>query len=124
VSAEHALKGRKQMAGAYTEVTDATFPREVLNSADPVIVDFWAPWCMPCLRMAPTFEALALEYQGKIRFAKMNTDDNQMTPSHYGIQGIPTMIIFRGGQEVDRIVGLVSRETLKRHLDAVLGAVA
>ncbi|HEX6123659.1 MAG TPA: thioredoxin, partial [Ktedonobacterales bacterium] len=105
-------------------VTDATFSREVLNSTEPVIVDFWAPWCHPCLRMAPTFEALAVEYQGKIRFAKLNTDENENTPMRYGIQGIPTMIFFRGGQEVDRIVGLVNRETLKRRLDAVLGAVA
>jgi thioredoxin 1 len=112
------------MSGAYTVVTDATFAQEVLNSADPVIVDFWAPWCQPCLRMAPTFEALAQEYQGKIRFAKMNTDENGLTPGRFNIQGIPTMIIFRGGKEVDRIVGLVNRDTLKRHLEAALGAVA
>lgn len=112
------------MAGAYTEVTDQTFGDTVLKSDQPVIVDFWAPWCRPCLMMAPTFEKLAGEYQGKVTFAKMNTDENQMTPGRFGIQSIPTLIIFRGGREVDRIVGLVPGEVLKRHLDAAVSAVA
>jgi thioredoxin 1 len=110
------------MSGAYLEVTDQSFGEQVLKSEEPVIVDFWAPWCGPCLRMAPTFEALATEYTGKMTFAKLNTDDNQMTPSGLGIQGIPTMIIFHGGKEVDRIVGMVPREVLKRHLDTALAA--
>lgn len=110
------------MAGAYVEVTDQAFNDKVLKSNEPVVVDFWAPWCRPCLMMAPTFEALSNEYQGKITFAKLNTDDNPDTPSRYFIQGIPTMLIFRDGKEVDRIVGLVPREVLKKHLDAALGA--
>src|SRR5690348_13067058 len=107
------------MSGAYIEVTDQTFVEKVLQSDTPVIVDFWAPWCTPCLRMAPTFERLAGEYAGKITFAKLNTDDNQSTPSRLGIQGIPTMIVFQGGREVDRIVGLVHGDVLKRHLENV-----
>jgi thioredoxin 1 len=107
------------MSGAYIEVTDQTFGEQVLQSDGPVIVDFWAPWCTPCLRMAPTFEKLAGEYSGKITFAKMNTDENQTTPSRLGIQGIPTMIIFSGGKEVDRVVGMVPGDVLKRHLDGV-----
>ena len=107
------------MAGAYIEVTDQTFTEKVLQSDKPVIVDFWAPWCTPCLRMAPTFERLAGEYADKITFAKLNTDDNQNTPTRLGIQGIPTMIIFQGGREVDRVVGLVQGDVLKRHLENV-----
>lgn len=110
------------MAGSYIEVTDQAFKDKVLGSDEPVVVDFWAPWCRPCLMMAPTFEALSNEYQGKITFAKLNTDDNQNVPGEYGIQGIPTMLIFNKGKEVDRIVGLVPREVLKRRLDAALGA--
>jgi thioredoxin 1 len=110
------------MAGTYVEVTDQSFGDKVLGSQEPVVVDFWAPWCRPCLMMAPTFEALSNDYQGKITFAKMNTDENMDTPGRLGIQGIPTLIIFRGGKEVDRIVGLVPREVFKRHLDAALGA--
>ena len=107
------------MSGAYIEVTDQTFGEKVLKSDKPVIVDFWAPWCTPCLRMALTFERLAGEYADKVTFAKMNTDDNQNTPSRLGIQGIPTMIIFQGGREVDRVVGLVHGDVLKRHLENV-----
>ncbi|MBF6591854.1 MAG: thioredoxin [Ktedonobacterales bacterium] len=112
------------MSGVYTEVTDATFAQEVLNAKEPVIVDFWAAWCGPCLKMAPVFEALAVEYQGKVRFAKMDTDANKQTPGTYGIQGIPTMIIFYGGREAARIVGYVARDEFKRRLDAALGALA
>jgi thioredoxin 1 len=112
------------MSGAYTEVTDATFKQEVLGSSLPAIVDFWAPWCQPCLRMAPNFEALAIEYQGQVRFIKMNTDDNPNTPTSLNIQGIPTLIVFRGGREVGRIVGFQSKDSVKRQLDAALSAVA
>src|SRR5215472_15544280 len=110
------------MSDTLVQVTDQEFSDTVLQSDEPVVVDFWAPWCRPCLMMAPTFEALSNEYQGKITFAKLNTDDNQDVPGRFGIQGIPTMLIFNGGKEVDRIVGLVPREVLKRHLDAALGA--
>lgn len=104
----------------YVEVSDQSFGDNVLKSDLPVVVDFWAPWCRPCLAMAPTFEALAEEYQGKVTFAKLNTDDNQMTAGRLGIQGIPTLIFFRGGREIDRIVGLVSRDVLRKHVESAL----
>mgnify|MGYP001241982309 CR=1 FL=1 len=110
------------MAGAYIEVSDSTFPKDVLQNEQPVIVDFWAPWCGPCRAMAPAFEALAQEYTGKMTFAKLNTDDNPQTPGGLGIMGIPTLIVFKGGKEVDRIVGLVKQDVLKRHIDGVLAA--
>lgn len=97
----------------YIEISDESFKRDVLDSETPVVVDFWAPWCRPCLMMAPTFEALAGDYQGKVTFAKMNTDENQQVPGGLFIQGIPTMIIFKGGKEVDRIVGLVPRPVIE-----------
>lgn len=112
------------MPGDYTHVTDANFADAVLQSNVPVIVDFWAPWCQPCLRMAPIFEQLAGDYHGKVAFMKLNTDDNPTTPGRFGIQGIPTSIIFSGGREIDRIVGLRTRDDLKRHLEAALGAAA
>jgi thioredoxin 1 len=110
------------MSNSYVQITDQTFADTVLKAETPAVVDFWAPWCRPCLVMAPTFEALSGEYQGKMVFAKLNTDDNQMTAGRFGIQGIPTLIFFRDGREVDRIVGVVSRDVFKRHIDSVLGA--
>jgi thioredoxin 1 len=107
------------MSDTLGEVTDQSFGEKVLQSDKPVIVDFWAPWCTPCLRMAPTYERLAGEYEGKVTFVKMNTDENQETAFRLGIQGIPTMIIFNDGKEVDRVVGLVPGEVLKRHVDGV-----
>ncbi|HLZ24614.1 MAG TPA: thioredoxin [Ktedonobacterales bacterium] len=104
----------------YVEISDQSFGEQVLKSEQPSVVDFWAPWCRPCLAMAPTFEELAGEYSGKMVFAKLNTDDNQMTAGRLGIQGIPTLIFFRGGREIDRIVGLVPRDVLKRHIESAL----
>jgi thioredoxin 1 len=112
------------MAGPYTNVTDGTFKEVVLESSLPAIVDFWATWCTPCLRMAPNFEALAVEYQGKVLFVKMDTDENPDVPSHYNIQGIPTLIVFNGGKEIGRIIGFQSKDAVKRQLDAALGALA
>src|SRR5579885_3898989 len=110
------------MAGTYEHVTDQDFEQKVLKSSEPTVVDFWATWCGPCRAMAPVFEKLSEEYQGKLRFAKMDTDENPMTPSRYGIQGIPTLIFFKDGQEVGRIVGLERPDVLRKRIDATLNA--
>jgi thioredoxin 1 len=101
-------------------VTDQEFDLEVLQSGTPVLVDFWAEWCQPCKMIAPIVDALAEEYDGKIRFAKVDVDSNPQTPMNYGIRGIPTLIIFRGGEAVEQVVGAVPKAELKRRLESVL----
>ena len=104
--------------GAFAHsVTDAAFEADVLNSDKPVLVDFWAEWCGPCRMIAPTVEALAEEYKDKALVYKMNVDENQGVPNQYGIRGIPTLIVFKGGQEQERIVGAVSREAIAKAID-------
>ena len=102
------------------EVTDQTFGDVVLKSPIPTFVDFWAPWCGPCKLVAPVVEELATEYVGKVRFAKLNTDDNLNTAMSYGIRGIPTMIIFKGGKEAGRIVGFMPKPELRKRLESAL----
>lgn len=94
------------MAGSVLEFTDANWKSEVLESPVPVLVDFWAPWCGPCRMLAPTIEKLAQEYQGKVKIGKMNTDENQETPGGLRISAIPTVLLFKNGQEFDRLVGV------------------
>ncbi|MFM8411469.1 MAG: thioredoxin, partial [Alphaproteobacteria bacterium] len=96
------------MAGI-SEVSDATFDAEVLRSATPVLIDFWAPWCGPCRAIAPVVEELAREYAGKVKVVKMNVDDNPQTPAKYGVRGIPNLIVFKGGQVAEQIVGAVPK---------------
>lgn len=101
-------------------VTDETFKKEVLESTVPVLVDFWAEWCYPCKMIAPVVEELSQEYDGKIKFTKMDVDANTQTPTAYGIRGIPTLLVFRGGQPVEQVVGAVPKSALKKRLDAAL----
>ena len=97
--------------------TDGDFEQEVLKAASPVLVDFWAEWCGPCLRMAPTVDALAGDYDGRIVVGKLNVDQNPNTPGNYGIRGIPTLLLFKGGQVVEQIVGLVDKGTVSKAID-------
>jgi len=101
------------------EITDANFKQEVIESKTPVLVDVWADWCMPCRMIAPAVEAIAQQYAGKVKVGKMDADSN-MTPSQLGIRGIPTLLVFRNGQVVDRIVGAVQQQEIARHLDRAL----
>lgn len=94
------------------QVKDANFDEVVLKADLPVLVDFWAPWCMPCRMLAPTVEEIAREYQGRLIVAKLNTDENPSTPGKFGIMGIPTLILFKDGKEVERVVGVRPKQAL------------
>jgi thioredoxin 1 len=96
--------------------TDSNFDEEVLKSDVPVLVDFWAEWCGPCRMLSPTVEALAGDYEGKVRVAKLNVDENGQTAQAYGIRGIPTLLLFKSGQVQDQIVGNTPRDNIERVL--------
>ncbi len=102
------------------KITDDTFDEEVIKSDVPVMVDFWAGWCAPCKIIAPIMEDLAEEYDGKVKFAKMDVDDNPKVPMTYGIRGIPTLLIFNGGVSVDQVVGAVPKQVLKQRLEKAI----
>ena len=102
------------------DVTDGSFETEVLKSDKPVLVDFWAPWCGPCRMVAPVVEELSEEYGGKVKFFKLNTDDNVNTAATYGIRSIPTLLMFKGGQPIDQIIGFRPKGDLKKVIDKAL----
>jgi thioredoxin 1 len=105
------------MAGdAVLTLTDANFDRDVLQSDQPVLVDFWATWCAPCKAIAPLIDAVAADYAGKVKVGKVNVDDNPATPGKYSVRGIPTIILFKDGKVVDQVVGAVP----KSQLDALI----
>lgn len=109
------------MAGlGVMEVSDATFDQEVLQSAQPVLVDFWAVWCGPCKAIAPIVEGVAATYAGKLKVAKVNVDQSTGTPSRYGIRGIPTLLFFKGGQVIDQVVGYVSQDVIEEKVKRLL----
>ncbi len=103
-------------------VTDATFEAEVLKSDKPVLIDFWAPWCAPCRAIAPIIDDLATEYDGRAKFVKINVDDNPQAPARYGVRGIPNLVIVKGGQVKDQIIGAVPKGHLVRALEGALAA--
>ncbi len=110
------------MAGANTvEFTDGNFEAEVLKSDKPVLVDFWADWCMPCKALGPTIDDLATEYAGKVKVGKLNTENNQHMPVTYSVQAIPTILLFKGGQIVQKFVGLTSKKEFQAAINKVLG---
>ncbi|MEB3174109.1 MAG: thioredoxin [Cyanobacteriota bacterium] len=102
------------------QVTDASFKEDVLDSAIPVLVDFWAPWCGPCRMVAPVVDEIAQQYSGQVKVVKLNTDENPNTASEYGIRSIPTLMIFKGGARVDMVVGAVPKTTLAQTLEKYL----
>jgi thioredoxin 1 len=108
------------MGGNVTVVTDDSFEAQVLNAGKPALVDFWAVWCGPCRMIAPHVEALAEEYTGRAVVAKVDVDSNKQWAIKYGIQSIPTLLFFKDGQMVDRVVGAVDKKVLKEKLDALV----
>ncbi len=105
------------MSDLVTEVSDGSWEKDVLQADKPVLVDFWAAWCAPCRMLAPTVDAVAEKYSTNARVVKLNVDDNPTISQRYGIKGIPTLILFKGGKEEERVVGATSKEAISRMID-------
>jgi thioredoxin 1 len=105
------------MSGKIVTVSDAEFESSVLQGDKPALIDFWAEWCQPCKMLAPTVEEIAGEYEGKVLVGKLNVDDNPATATKYGIRGIPTLLLFKGGQVVQQLVGVKSKAEIKKIID-------
>jgi thioredoxin 2 len=101
-------------------VTDATFAAEIERSPLPVLLDMWAPWCGPCLMIAPVIEQLAVELSGRVRVAKLNIDENPLTANHFNVRSIPTLLVLKAGQEVDRIVGVQPKAEIARRVQRAM----
>ena len=105
------------MSEIVNDVNDGSFEQDVLQADKPVLVDFWAAWCAPCRMLAPTVEAVAEKYSSTARVVKLNVDENPSVSQRYGIKGIPTLILFKGGKEEERVVGATSKEAISRMID-------
>jgi thioredoxin 1 len=108
------------MSPMVTDVSDQTFESEIIKSSLPVLLDLWAPWCGPCRMVAPVVEKLAETYDGKVKFCRLNVDENPQTAVKYGIMSIPTLMFFKEGQVVDTVIGAVPERTLQPKIDALL----
>ena len=102
------------------DITSDNFHKEVIESDVPVVVDFWAPWCGPCRMVAPVLEDVSQKMNSKIKFVKLNTDENQKTAMDYGIMAIPSLLIFKDGKEIDRVVGFIPQEQLETNLQKII----